>query len=222
MVPPVEADAPQGAVVLAGAGRSPGPVVGDVDLVHAVELARGVLGQDARQPGAEPGAHGHDDVALAGLGVQVEQALDGTDAVGHRHDVAAGGHGPLGHGQVAGRRRGEHDDVGGRGVGVVDGLGPVAERRHDRGPAPPVGVVDEDRLRGGVGHQVAGRPGADGARTAYEDPHAGYRRPGPLSSRHPPDWGGVPPDPRNRRTAAMTPAMPTAASARRRNAMAAP
>ena len=46
-----------------------------------------------------------------------------------------------------------------------------------------------------------------------------YRRPGPLSSRQPPDCGGVPPEPRSRRTTAMTPAMPTAASARRRRAM---
>ena len=74
MVPPVEPDAPQRGVVLAGAGGTAGALVGDVDLVHAVELAGGVAGQHARQAGPEPGADGHHHVALAGLGVQVEQA----------------------------------------------------------------------------------------------------------------------------------------------------
>ena len=88
--------------MLPGARRAAGAVVGHVDLVHAVELAGGVAGQHARQAGLEAGAHGHHHTSLAGLGVQVEQVLDRADAVGHRHDVPAGGHGPLGHREVAG------------------------------------------------------------------------------------------------------------------------
>jgi hypothetical protein len=171
VVPPVEADAPQRRVVLAGAGRSAGAVVGHVDLVHAVELAGRMAGQHAGQARPEAGADRHDHAPLPGLGVQVEQVLDGPDAVGHRDDMAARGDGPLGHGQVAGGWRGQHHDVGRGGVGLVDRLGPVAERGDDRGPAPPVGLVHQDGLGLGVGHQVAGRSGADGTRTTDEEAH---------------------------------------------------
>ena len=57
VVPPVEPNAAQRSVVLPGAGGSPGPVVGDVHLVDAVEVVAGVARQHARQPGTEAGPH---------------------------------------------------------------------------------------------------------------------------------------------------------------------
>ena len=171
VVAPVEAGVAQRSVVLPGARRPAGAVVGDVDLVDVVERRRGVPGQHARQPRTEPGADRHDDPALTGLGVEVEQVLDRAEAVRHRHHVAACGDGLARHRRLPGRRRRQQHEVGRRGVGLVGCRGPVAERRHDGRLALAVGVVDQDRIGPAVGDEVAGRAGADSPRTDHEHAH---------------------------------------------------
>jgi hypothetical protein len=106
--------------MLPGARGPSGPVVGDVHLVDAVEAVAGVAGQHARQPWPEAGPDGHDDPALPGLGVEIEEALHGGDAVGDGHHVPPGGHRPLGDLDVACRRRGDDDHVDGGGLDLVD------------------------------------------------------------------------------------------------------
>ena len=158
-------------MVLPGARRAPGAVVGDVDLVDVVERRRGVPGQHTGQARAEPGADSHDDPALTGLGVEVEQVLDRAEAVGHRHDVATRGDGLARHRRLPGRRRRQEHEVGRRGVGLVGCRGPVAERRHDGRLALAVGVVDQDGVGAAVGDEVAGGAGADRPRTHHEHTH---------------------------------------------------
>ena len=110
-------------MMLPGARGASGSMVGDVHLVDAVEVVAGVAGQDARQPRPEAGPHGDDHPALPGLGVEIEQALHGADAVGHRHNVPPGGHRPLGDLDMACRRGGDDDHVDGGRLDLVDGRG---------------------------------------------------------------------------------------------------
>jgi hypothetical protein len=98
-------------------------VVRDVHLVDAVEVVAGVAGQDARQSRPEPGPNGHDDPALPGFGVEIEESLHGGDAVGHGHHVPPGRHRPLGDLDVACGRRGDDDHIDGGRLDLVDGRG---------------------------------------------------------------------------------------------------
>ena len=171
VVPPVEADAPQGAVVLAGAGRSArcrGGRRGSRPRWSNWPAACRARTHDSPGPNPAPTATTtlrSRASACRSSRPSTAPTLSATDTTWRPAATARWarpGGGPAGEASTT-MSAAERS-------GVVDGLGPVAERRHDRGPAPPVGVVDEHRLRGGVGHQVTGRPGTDGARTAYQDP----------------------------------------------------
>ena len=211
-VAPVEGDAAQGPVVALGARRAAGAGPRNVDLIDPVERARRVRGEEARQPGREPGADDHGEPPFDRLGVEVEQVADIVGIVGHGHHR----HLPA---QQRRRQRGmragtvaEHGDIGGgrRRIAVAgtrQGAEGLDDHRHP--VAPPVVEHHVDAGR----HQLASGTRPDRARADDECPQ---RRSGPVSSRHPPPWGGVPPVPRTRSTPATRPASPRATSARRR------
>ena len=119
---------------------------------------------------------------------------------------------------------------------VADGDGrdlPFDELRSDRGMRPATGddrcvdarqrcrrpfvvtCVDDDHVdaRKQDGHAPFD-PCADDA-TAHECDATGHDRSGSSRGRHPPCWGGVPPEPRTRRAAATATASATADRARR-------
>jgi hypothetical protein len=58
-----------------------------MDLLDGVEGRGGVTGQQAREPGREPGPHDHVTRALTGLGIKVQQRPDVPFLPRHRHDV---------------------------------------------------------------------------------------------------------------------------------------
>ena len=135
------------------------------------------------------GAHGHHHTSLAGLGVQVEQVLDRADAVGHRHDVPAGGHGPLGHREVAGGGDASTTTSAAEGSGssTASALSPselatAARRRRSGSSTRTAGP----RRRPPDAEPPGRRPRPHTRKRTVTDR---YRRPGPLSSLHPPDWG---------------------------------
>ena len=87
----------------------------------------------------------------------------------------------------------------------------VALKRESLFGRAPIAHVDLRDL--GRRCQLPGGPGADGPEPEDGRPH--QRSSSGDSSFHPPRWGGVPPVPRRRSTAAMPPATPRATNARR-------
>ena len=213
-VAPVERPAAEGAVVLAGAGGAGRARLGHVDFGDAVELAGGVTGQYAGEPGCEAGADHDRQGPLGGFGVEVLEKTNGLDVIAGRHDVGAGGECGFGHGSVS-VGTGEHNHVG---LGAEfrrpgRNHGRRSERLDDLGRSTRVGVDDTETLDA-VGRGELSR-GAGARCTNADDDGAHQRRSGPESSRQPPSFGGLPPVPRSRSTPATIPAMPRASRARR-------
>ncbi len=190
---------------------------------------RGLGGQHAGQPGREGGAHHDRHPALAGLGVEIEQALDVADRVGGRHDRLAAGHEPASQVGV-GRRPVRPAPPLSASTGSAKGAGRSPRPRRASARSSRAGRWRSSRSTTCVdalgGHQLAGHPGPDGAHAEHGDP--GHARGHGAEARADQGWsvvGQLPPAallgrrarpmPRTRSTAAMAPAMPRATSARR-------
>ena len=148
--------------------------------------------------------------SLAGL-VQVEQVLDRVDAVGHRHDVPAGGRPAWPRGGRAGatpaRRRRRRKDPG---SSTASALSPselaTAARRRRSGSSTRTAVVSASAADAEPpGRRPRPRHTRGSARVTDR-----YRRPEPRSARHRRTGAAYRPV-RSLSTAAMIPAMATAA-----------
>jgi hypothetical protein len=146
-------------VVLAGARRPAGADLGHVDLLHRLEAAGGVGGEQARQAGREAGADDHVEPTLDGLGVEFQQGAHVVDVVGDRDHRCAGVEGHLGPFPVT-PRTGEQHDVGAGRAGdrpgrVAQGLDHGIEARlTGLGDTDTVDLTQEKQLaRGAHAHR---------------------------------------------------------------------
>ena len=201
-------------MVLTSAFRSTGADLGHMDLAHDVELHRAVNSQHAGEAGGEARTHHDRRSTLTRLVVHRQQVADGVDVVTRRH-----------HGNPATQERRRLTGLSTAGPGENDGIhvqrirerpavgdGTVTQTLGHRLEAIGKVIAQHDLVDTGR-QELAGESGADGADA--QDGDAGHVRSGPDSSRHPPDWGGVPPLPRSRSAAATSVANPRAITARR-------
>jgi hypothetical protein len=201
-------------VVLAGTRRPTGAHLGHVNLLHRLEAAGCVRGQQAREPGREAGADDDVQAALDRLSVEGQKVPRVVDVVGDRHHGGAGVEGGLGVLPVP-PRAGEQDDVG---VGRAgDGPGRLTERRHHGLESGLARLHDAEFVDFSEEQQLAGGAHADRSRPDHHGAHD-YFSSGPLSSRHPPCCNGTGPPRLNRTPAAAMPAS-TRAKAPRRSAL---
>ncbi len=237
-VTPVLTGVPEGAVALSGARRPSRSHLGHVDLEQGIEGSCAVPGQHAGEPGHEARSDHQGHAAGSGPTVEAQQGPHIVDIIGDRHHRHLANECVPGQIEVVSVRSGQQHRVG---VGrhplrAVGGHGSGAERTNDRFGHGPVGITDDHFVHRGRRQQLA-----SGSRPHGPRPHDGHpnhlpttsrARPdgrstrahrlrpcqsmsGPESSRQPPLWGGIPPDPRSRRNAAMAAPAPNASAARR-------
>ena len=199
--------------MLAGAGGTTGPVLGHVDLVHPVEVDRGVPRQQAGEPRHEAGANHQREAEVVGEHTHGQQIADVGDVVAHRDDRGTGPQEP-GHMRGLRRRHGQDDGVDADQAVGLDVTDLPGERGRGALGTLRFSVGYEQLFHARCGQPLTEGPNADGAGAQDAKPHQRGSRTG--SSCQPPPWGGTPPWPRTRSAAATAPATTRAATARRK------
>jgi uncharacterized membrane protein len=184
-------------VVSAGTGGSGRAVDRDVDLVTGRQLGCRETGEQSGQARRHPRPHDQRDTCAACCVVEVDHRPHVGEVVAHRHDGDAPFDEPL-------------DDVD---------MGTALRQDHHvdiRGKCPTdTRIMVDHRDAGDHRRQTSADPLSDDP-TAY-DRNLGHQESGNSSGRQPPCWGGVPPEPLTRSTAAANPMRAMAENARRRN-----